>query len=216
MSSSTDEQKIEAYLAKLRDRLRSMNEHEVHEIIRELRAHIADKTAAGGGDTQSTVDITLDALGSPEALANQYLAVALLSRAEIKRSPVRILQGLFRWARLSIAGLLVMAVSIVGYVVGASLMLSALLKLIHPRAAGLWAYGAGTGDLQLSLRMGFGGPPVGARDVLGWWILPIGLLTGCGLVALTTRFALWCARRYRLSLVLPKTNQESANEHSSI
>jgi hypothetical protein len=205
MVSSTDEQqqKIEGYLAKLRGGLRGMNEHEVHEIMQELRAHIVDKTVVGGGATTFTVDSTLDALGSPEALAKQYLTVALLSRAEINRSPVRIMQGLFRWANLSIAGLLVMAASIVGYVLGGALMLSALLKLIHPRAAGLWAYPTSTGDLELSLRMGFGGPPIGARDVFGWWILPIGLLTGCGLVALTTRFALWCARRYRQSRVLP-------------
>jgi uncharacterized membrane protein len=79
MISSTDEQqqKIEAYLAKLRGRLRGLNEHEVHEIIRELRAHIADKTVVRGGATTFTVDLTLDALGSPEALANQYLTVAL-------------------------------------------------------------------------------------------------------------------------------------------
>ena len=49
MTSPTDDQQptIEAYLATLRGRLRGMNEHEVHEIIRELRSHIADKTAVG-------------------------------------------------------------------------------------------------------------------------------------------------------------------------
>ena len=205
MTSPTDEQqqKTEAYLAKLRGCLRGMNEHEVHEIIRELRAHVADKTAVRGEAATVTVDGALDALGSPELLANQYLTVALLSRAEISRSPVGILQGLFRWASLSIEGLLVMIASIVGYVLGGALMSSALLKLIHPHAAGLWAFPSSTGDLELSLRMGFGAPPIGARDVLGWWILPLGLLTGCGLVALTTRFALWCARRYRQSRVLP-------------
>jgi hypothetical protein len=205
MISPTDEQQqqIEAYLAKVRDGLRGMNEHEVQEIIRELRAHIADKTAVRSGPTASTVDSTLNALGNPEALSNQYSTVALLSRAEINRSPVRILQGLFRWASLSIAGLLVMAASIMGYVLGGALMLSALLKLIHPHTAGLWTYPTRTGGLQLSLRMGFGSPPIGSRDVLGWWILPVGLLTGCGLVALTSRFALWSARRYRQSRVLP-------------
>ena len=51
MTSSTGEQqpRIEAYLAKLRGRLRGMNEHEVNEIIRELRAHIADKMVVRGG-----------------------------------------------------------------------------------------------------------------------------------------------------------------------
>jgi len=57
-------------LAKLRGRLRGMNEHEVGEIIRELRAHIKDKTTIRGGTIASTVDSILDALGSPEALAN--------------------------------------------------------------------------------------------------------------------------------------------------
>jgi hypothetical protein len=205
MNSPTGEQqqKIEAYLEKLRGGLGGINEHEVQEIIRELRAHIADKTALRGEAAAVTVDVALEALGSPEVLAKQYLTVALLSRAEINRSPVGILQGLFRWASWSIAGLLVMVASIVGYVLGGALMLSALLKLIHPHTAGLWAFPTSTGDLELSLRMGFGRPPIDARDVLGWWIIPVGLLTGCGLVALTTRFALWCARRYRQSRVLP-------------
>lgn len=205
MANATDgpQQRIEVYLVKLRMRLRGMNDDDVGEIVQELRAHITDKATASGEVTAATVDSALSALGTPEELASQYLTDALLSRAEINRSPVRILQGLFHWASLSIAGLLVMAASIVGYVFGGALMLSALLKLIHPHTAGLWAYPTSTGDLELSLRMGFGGPPIGARDVLGWWILPVGLLTGCGLVALTTRFALWCARRYRRSRVLP-------------
>jgi hypothetical protein len=77
------------------------------------------------------------------------------------------------------------------------------LKTIHPQSGGLWAFPNGA-DTEFSLRLGFGTPPPGGRDLLGWWIVPVGLIVGCGLVILTTRLALWCARQYRQSLVLPR------------
>jgi len=67
----------------------------------------------------------------------------------------------------------------------------------------LWVFPDGGDDLTISLQLGFGSAPAGGREILGWWIMPIGLVLGCGLVMLTTRYALWCARRYRRSIVLP-------------
>jgi hypothetical protein len=46
--------------------------------------------------------------------------------------------------------------------------------------------------------------PTGGREVLGWWIVPIGWLGGGGLVMLTTYIAVWFVRQYRRSLVLPR------------
>jgi len=54
------------------------------------------------------------------------------------------------------------------------------------------------------VRLGFGNIPAG-REVLGWWIVPFGLVVGCGLVMLTTRFAVWCARRNRRPSVLSRS-----------
>ena len=34
-------------------------------------------------------------------------------------------------------------------------------------------------------------------ELLGWWIVPLGLLIGAGLFLLTTRFGLWGLRRLR-------------------
>jgi len=110
---------------------------------------------------------------------------------------------LFRWASLSIAGFLVLLTSIVGYFLGGTFMWCAVLKIVHPQTAGLWVF-PNSGGTGISLRLGFGNPPIGGRDVLGWWILPAGLIVGCGLVMLTTRLALWCARQYRKSLALPR------------
>jgi hypothetical protein len=196
-------QKIEAYLGRLRQLLRGMNSEDANEIVEELRSHLAEKAAANGQITAAGVDAALILLGAPEELATQYTTDALLARAEVSRSPLRILESLFRWASLSIAGFLVLLTSIVGYFLGGALMLCAVLKTIHPQSGGLWAFPNGA-DTEFSLRLGFGTPPPGGRDLLGWWIVPVGLIVGCGLVILTTRFALWCFRRYRQSLVLPR------------
>jgi uncharacterized membrane protein len=194
------QQKIEAYLSGLRARLRGLSRDDIHEIAEELHSHILDKAAAGGEVTSAGVDAALAALGSPEELASQYAIDALLARAEVSRSPLWVLDSLFRWASLSVAGFFVLLISIVGYFLGVVFMLCAVLKPFHPRTAGLWVFPDGT----ISLRMGFGGAPLVGRDVLGWWIVPVGLGVGCGLVTFTTRFALWCAREYRKSHLLPQ------------
>jgi uncharacterized membrane protein len=206
MASLTDEaqQKIDAYLAMLRKRLRGMDEKDVREIIEELRSHILDKASVNGEEVTATgVGATLGALGSPEQLAGEYLTDNLLAMAEVTRSPVRILEILFRWASLSVAGFFVLLGSIVGYFLGAAFILCALIKPVHPQTAGLWILAAGTEDPTISLRLGFGNAPPGGRELLGWWIVPIGLVMGCGLVMLTTRFGLWCVRQYRKSRILP-------------
>ena len=93
--------------------------------------------------------------------------------------------------------------AITGYFLGVVFILVAVLKPFHPETAGLWTSRDASGDLSLSVHMGFGYAPVSGHEVLGWWIVPIGLLSGCLLVILTTRFGLWCARLYRKSRALP-------------
>jgi hypothetical protein len=197
------QQRMEAYLGKLRARLRGMSEEDIREIVKELRAHITDKATTSGGGTPGAVDRALSALGTPDELASQYLTDALLARAEITRSPVRILDGLFRWASLSVQGFLVLMCSITGYFFGAVLILCAMLKPVHPQSAGLWEIPDGPNHVAMSLRLGFVGAPAGATEMLGWWIMPIGLTVGCALVVLTTYLALWCVRQYRRSHLLP-------------
>ncbi len=181
-----------------------MDAKQVGEIVEELRGHIEERaTTAAGELTPDSVSEALEGLGSPEELAREYLTDALLARAQISRSPLRILESLARWASLSIAGFFVLMGTVVGYFLGVAFLLAALLKFIHPKDAGLWTYPGAGGDSTFSLRLGFAGPPAGAQEMLGWWIVPLGLIVGCGLVFLTTRLTLWCVRRYRRSRALP-------------
>jgi HAAS len=203
MLSGDEQQRIETYLARLRSRLGGINENDVREIVDELRSHILDKATVNGEVTAAGVDGTLAALGSPKQLANEYMTDNLLAQAEVSGSPVRILRSLFRWASLSVAGFFVLVGSILGYFLGAAFLLCALLKPFHPQTAGLWMIPDGPDSWEWSLRLGFGGAAAGGREVLGWWIVPIGLIVGAGLVMLTTGFALWCVRHYRKSRALP-------------
>lgn len=188
------QEKIDTYLGRLRRCLRSLDNEEVNDIVKELRSHILDKATVNGELAVRDVDAAIKELGSPEDLASEYLTDAALARAEASRSPFRILTSLFRWASLSVAGFLVLISSLVGYFLGGVLILCAVLKPIHPQRAGLWSFHDSSGDLELSLRLGFGSASAGGHDVLGWWIVPIGLVAGFGLVMLTTRFAIWCVR----------------------
>jgi hypothetical protein len=198
-SIQNSEQKIEAYLRRLRLLLRGIDPEEVREIVEELRSHIIEKAESDGRSSDAAIDAALAALGAPEQLASEYLTENLLARAEASRSPVQILKSLFRWASLSVAGFFVLLGSIVGYFFGVVFMLVAVAKLIHPRTAGLWTYPGGAGDTEFSFRLGFGTAPLGGKDLLGWWIVPIGWIAGAGLVMLTSYFAVWFVKQYRKS-----------------
>jgi hypothetical protein len=203
-TQSEAQQLIDAYLKRLRRKLRGLNRDDISEIVEELRSHIQDKAASSGVLTVAGVNEALAALGAAEELAREYATDALLARAEFSRSPLRVLDSLFRWASLSAAGFLVLVSAVIGYFLGGAFMWCAVLKLVHPRTAGLWLIPLSDGGFAVSIRMGFGSPPVDGRDLLGWWILPLGLIGGCALVVLTTRFAIWSARQYRRSHLLPQ------------
>ncbi|MGA2003245.1 MAG: hypothetical protein ABSG70_07680 [Terriglobales bacterium] len=188
-------QRVDAYLEKLREGLLGLSSEDMCEIIEELRGHILEKAVSEGDGSVTAVDRALARLGTPDELAAQYMTDDLLERAARNWFPVFLFRGLVRWASLSIAGVWVLLGCVVGYVLGVSFILSAILKPMHPQTAGLWVL---PGDPHnYSLRLGFGPVPVGGREVLGWWMVPLGLLVGGGLCLFTTEVGLWCARQFR-------------------
>ena len=190
------QKKIHKYLQDLAAALRALPREQASDIVEELRSHIVERATATGDMTPAGVDSVLAALGRPEDLAGLYLTDDLQVRALASRSPLLILRSLFRWASISFSGFFVLLGSLLGYFVAASLVICALLKPIHALTAGLWMIPNGA-DSEISLRMGFGSAPPGGRELLGWWIVPIGLQLGLGLFLLTARFGLWSIRRLR-------------------
>lgn len=188
---------IDIYLNRLQRRLKRLPADEMREIVEELRTHIVERASESGSLTRTGVDKALATLGDPNHLADEYLTDALLAQAETTRSPFRILGKLFRWASLNMLGFLVFMCALAGYFVGAALAISAVMKPIHPHTTGLWLVPGDAGDQAISLHLGFSSAPVVGREVLGWWIIPIGLFAGAVVVMATTFAARWCAHKYR-------------------
>ncbi len=195
---TTTDVKIDAYLRRVRAGLRSLPDSEVTDILNELRAHIIERVESGDGPTDAAIESSLQSLGSPEHIASLYVSENLTSRAESSRAPWTILRSVFHWSTLSVVGFAVFMVCLIGYSFGVCFLLAALMKPIHPQGVGLWYEGPDTG--HFSLHVGGFYPHTGnERELLGWWLVPIGCSLGGGTTLLTTNFALWSLRRLRKS-----------------
>jgi hypothetical protein len=190
--SGESERTIEAYLAALRKQLWDLTDEDARDIVDEIRTHILEKTS---GDTApETVQETLTALGTPVDLAGRYRTEELLERGRQARSASFVLRSLLRWTGLSVGAVLVFAVSIIGYGVGGGLFLLGIMKVMD-HSTGVWGV---FNQHNVSLGFQSPGPPStpGAHELLGWWLLPIGLLFGPGLFLLTFRLDTWSIRRF--------------------
>ena len=192
--------RLDGYLGQVRGRLRGrLPEAEVSEIVEELRSHVRDSAGSGGELGESDVAAVLERLGSPEELARQYVTESLLVQAGRSRSPWLLLRSLFRWATVSIVGFLAFLGVLTGYVLAAGFLCAALVKPFAPARVGLWR-----GGDELSLHLGFvSARPSQGEELLGWWIVPLGLLLGAAAFWLTRRLARWAIRRFRRTPLVP-------------
>jgi hypothetical protein len=184
------EPSIERYLARVRVALRGLPEREIDDILRELRNHVEE---LAGGDGPG-VEAALRSLGDPLDLAQTYRSENQMVRAECSGSPLVILQGLRHvgtWGRVAVTALFVL-----GYLGMGTLWAGAIEKVLAPSRGGLWYT---PGDFwSITLNVG-GNPPAGARELLGWWVVPLTLLAGWGVKYGSDRMAQWSIGRYRRS-----------------
>jgi hypothetical protein len=185
--------RIEKYLARMRVALRGLPEAEIADILRELRSHAVELASNEGG----SLEAALESLGDPVDLAATYRAENQMVEAECSGSPLTILQGLRhtsrnRWARLAVGSLYAF-----GYVNVVTLWAAAIEKLIMPSRVGLWHIAGNAWSLSLVTD---GRAPAGARELLGWWLVPIAAVFGWVLRIITDRIAQWWIRHRRRAM----------------
>ena len=191
MTLSTESQKtIDTYLAALRKQLRELTDEDARDIAEEIRIHILDKTAESA--SPETIAGTLTALGTPAELANKYCTEEMLKRAQAAHSPAYIARRLRRWALLTLSGIAIFALSLIGYVLGGGLFILGVLKIDNPGKTGIFGQ---WNEHNKSFNFQSGGPN-GPHELLGWWLVPIGLIVGGGLLLLTFRFDNWSIRKF--------------------
>lgn len=121
--------------------------------------------------------------------------------------PNRDLPSFVSWME---AGILVLASPLVlagGYFFSACFLLAALHKPFAPGRVGLWRFGD---EFSLHLGFGTGFTPVSGTELLGWWLVPAGMLLGsAGILSLNKlaasvvewEFRFWSAHVREASLV---------------
>jgi uncharacterized membrane protein len=190
MQSETLQRKVDSYLAELRRCLGELPPEEVHDILQEIRGHILERAEASGELTEERLVAILKALGRPEEIAPLYQVDSVVAKARTSLSPRVVLRGIQRWSLVSVWGLVLFVLGVVGYATGFSLMLTGLCKIVFPHEVGAWLY---PGGFSLGATSN-----AGARDVLGWWLVPAGLAGGTLVVVGTTRLLRWTLRFARI------------------
>jgi uncharacterized membrane protein len=196
---------VERYFGDLRSALDSLPDSERDDVVEEIRTHVLERI---GAETDITaVREVLRAVGEPRELASQYVTQALLRRAARSRSPWLLLRTTFRWATTGAAGAVAFLITVLGYGCAIVCYLTAVLKPLFPARLGLWASADRTLTLGycspgpspvemygISLRpptsfvLGTLGPSQGpVRELLGAWLIPVGIVAGM-LCAVATTF----------------------------
>jgi hypothetical protein len=192
IASTGPEPKIDGYLAQVRVALRGLPEREIDDILRELRSHVDELVGKDG----SGVEAALQSLGDPLNLAQTYRSENQMVRAQCSGSPLILLHGLRHATSGTLGRVSATALYVLGYFGMGTLWAGALEKLLAPSRGGLWYT---PGDFwSLTLVVG-GNPPEGARELLGWWLVPIAVLAGWGVKYVSDRIARWWIGRYRRS-----------------
>lgn len=187
--------RIDAYLMRLRRSLGELPPEEVADILREIRGHILERAEAAGDMTDERLVAILQALGRPEDIAPLYQAEALMARARSSYSPTLLLRGALRWAMLSVKGFAIFMAGLLGYGIALGFLAGGFGKMIAPRVIGAWV-SPGTFSL------GTNNNPA-AHEVLGWWLVPVGLAVGAIGVVATTWVLRWALGFAKLRRGLP-------------
>ena len=195
-NASHAQREIDRYLERLRSSLRSLPPGEVDDIVREIQSHLIDSAEHAGRADPQRLAGAMARLGDPAALASAYLMDNLALRAQATRSPILLLRLASLWATRSLEGVVALIVAFLGY--GAALIAlgCALFKPFTPERIGLWVRQVAPDDVSYQLGR-VSAPPTDARELLGWYIIPLGLIVGAAALALTTRYLLGKVRKYR-------------------
>lgn len=184
---------IDRYLDRLRQALGGLPAEEIEEIVREIASHIAERAAAVDPLNAAGLERILGALGNPEALASLYQSRVMAARARTSTSPRLIFTTTLRWAGMSLAGVVSFLVGLFGYVLGLGFLITPVLKLFHPDRVGLWV-GPHMWDLSMGSLSAADLARYPAHEVMGWWLLPLGLILGPLVLIVTTLVLRWALR----------------------
>lgn len=175
----TNTREIDDYLSELRRCLGPVTLAEREEILREIQAHIRDAAEQNSPAPASDV---LARLGPPAELAAQFRDGLLIRRASRSLSPFLLLRGALRIAATGMAGTIVFLAALIGYTLGAGLVVGALLKPFFPSNVGVFVNQSRSVTDGLTSATTVSTP----HEILGIWGIPVFLVLGSLTLLATT------------------------------
>ena len=162
--------------------------------LREVESHIRDRAEQVEAlpDERAALEDILDHLGAPSRVAAAYATEMAVDEALASGRILAIARALGRIAVSAVVGFFTFLALFLGYGMGLSFLLMAVLKPISPENVGLIRV---NGRFR-SLGIDFGLPP-GATVEGGYWIIPVCVVLGGLLLWVTHRSARRVLRRWQ-------------------
>jgi hypothetical protein len=192
------ESRIRGYLFILGQSLRTFLPGDVvTDALREVESHIRERAAGVDAvpDERVALEKVLSTLGSPQKLAQVYAMEMSVDEALATRRLVPTLRAVWHLAGTTLGGFGAAIGLFFGYASGLAFIAIAFLKLVIPDHVGLIVVNGVPESLGMRYPL-----PQGAEVRGGYWIVPLCLMVGLGILVGTHRGAVrmlawWKARR---------------------
>jgi uncharacterized membrane protein len=199
------ESRVNGYLFVLERSLKTFLPADVvRDAIREIESHLRERIAAADGAPNERVALEqiLGELGPPLRVAQAYSAERTIDEAVVTGRVAPVLSALWRVTAKTMIGFWVALGVSVGYSLGASFILLAIMKPIFPANVGFWA--ANDGGFRYDLAMRFP-TPSREHDIAGYWLIPVCLILGILVLRFTHGYARRFLTRWRERRALART-----------
>jgi hypothetical protein len=176
----------------------------VRDAVREIESHLRERIAVVDAepDERFALEPILAELGPPLRVAQAYSSERTVDEAVVTGRILSVLSALWRVTAGTMVGFSVALAVSVGYSMGASFLLLAIMKPIFPENEGFWADNAGGFQRDLAMKVP---APAHQHDVAGYWLIPVCLILGILLLRVTHGFARRFLTRWRERRSLAKT-----------
>lgn len=180
--TETGESRVRGYLYVLeRSLVLALPRDVAQDAVREIESHVRERVATvNSTDERGALEAILAELGSPLRVAQAYSTERVIDEAVITGRVVAVLRAMWSVAATSIGGFFAAVGLLVGYAIGLGFLAIAVMKPIFPHNVGLWREG------PFGLPSAFGAKfPATVEPSGGYWIVPIALALGLGILVLT-------------------------------
>ncbi len=203
MLSQTGESRVNGYLFVLERSLGTFLPRDVvRDAVREIESHLRERiaSAASSPDERTALEKILAELGPPLRVAQAYSAERIIDEAVTTGRVVPMLRAIWHLAVTTVTGFAMAVGLFTGYFAGIAFFAIAALKPIFPNNVGVQS----VHGFPVGLGAHFPAPPPGTELGGGYWVIPISLFCGLGILVGTHRgarhFLAWWRERRQAAL----------------